>query len=82
MSGVIVRGALRVVGDCDCDRGVIDPALSRSVIPESPVVAIHMTAADPSAIDRALRDQIDGRELLVREAASIACRVARMRIAS
>jgi hypothetical protein len=70
VNGVIICGALRSVAVAIAIAGVIDPAWSRTVAPEPPVVAIHLTAADTPAIDRALRDALGGRELVAREAES------------
>ena len=70
MSGALIRAVLRSVAVAIAIAGVIDPAWSRTVAPESPVVAVHLTASDPSAIERALRDALGGRELVVRRPVS------------
>ncbi len=70
MNGAQIRGVLRAIAVVIAVAGVIDPAFSRTTTPESPVVAIHLTSGDSSAIDRALRERLGGRELVVRRPAS------------
>jgi hypothetical protein len=70
VSGVLIRGVLRSIAVAISIAGVIDPAWSRSVTPLSALVAINLTAGDSSPIERALREQLKGRELLVRQSAS------------
>jgi hypothetical protein len=67
---VIIRTALRAVAVAIAIAGVIDPAWSRTVTHEPPVVAVDLTSADAAAIQTRLRDSLKGREVIVRAPAT------------
>lgn len=69
MSVVLVRLALRATAIAIAIAALIDPALSSSAPPASPVVAVHLTSNGPGAVDRGLRSQLAGRELIARRTA-------------
>lgn len=70
MNNAPIRAACRVVAIMIAIAALIDPAFSNGAAPPAPVVAIHLTSNNADAIDRALRQGLNGRELVTREAST------------
>jgi hypothetical protein len=68
MNSALARVTLRWLAVAIAIAALIDPVFSNGTAMPPPVVAIHLTSSDPDAIDRALRDNVKGRELITRTA--------------
>ena len=66
MSMPVVRVLLRASAIAIAVAALIDPVFSSSTSRDRPVVAIHLTAGAPDAIDSALKEHLNGRELITR----------------
>ena len=66
MSVSLVRILLRTLAVAIAVAALIDPVFSSSTVRDRPVVAIHLTAGAPAAIDSALKQHLAGRELITR----------------
>ena len=68
MSVSVIRAVLRALAIAIAVAALIDPVFSSSESQDRPVVAIHLTADVPLAVDAALREHVNGRELITRVA--------------
>jgi hypothetical protein len=66
----LIRVVLRASAIAIAVAALIDPVFSSSTLQERPVVAIHLTAGAPAAVDAALKEHLNGRELITRVQAS------------
>ena len=66
MSVPVIRVVLRALAIAIAVAALIDPVFSSSRSQDRPVVAIHLTADVPAAVDAALREHLNGRQLTTR----------------
>lgn len=66
MSVPLLRALLRAPAIAIAVAALIDPVFSSSTLQHRPVVAVHLTADAPAAVDAALRERLIGRELITR----------------
>jgi hypothetical protein len=62
----LIRVLLRTSAIVIAVAALIDPVFSSSASRGRPVVAVHLTAAAPAAVDAALKEHLNGRELTTR----------------
>jgi hypothetical protein len=68
MKLVMARAVMRSVALAIAIAALIDPVWSDATPPPAPVIAIHLTAGEPAAIDAALRRALRDREMVTRAA--------------
>ena len=66
MSVSFIRVTMRALAIAIAVAALIDPVFSSSIAHDRPVVAVRLTADAPAAIESALREQLNGRELTTR----------------
>jgi hypothetical protein len=68
MKLAMARAGMRSIALAIAIAGVIDPVWLNATPPPAPVIAIHLTAGEPVAVDAALRRSLRDREIVTREA--------------